>query len=522
MGCYDVEYKGGFFIGFLPFFLHFFRVFHLFTRFFLRCQVAAWREYHWLECYMYGCLKDTANDRLALRLLLKSARHGIPILGIKNPVILHSTYPTEKINQRFQKADSKIQTDSNPDSKPDSKTDSKSSIKYTPNPNFELDSLYLTQYLDNTPNPKVTAHPSARRLAALVAQAITCYCKNSGHAGDMINDYKLTREDFIFESCGIEEIHDFQNYKKTAFTVDRMKQITTRFDKNSALQVQLYEIFVKLLDMVHKNAVTISRNRVNHDKGQVDEDERHQIGLALYPRVSFLNHSCKPNAFLAFGNLGNVQVKITERIQSGDSINISYGPTAFRSNTRVRKEFLFQNYCFPCGCVACSPNSKLRKEFDDLLKKTVALKCEACLGFLGDKSQGLHVDGFYRCEHCDEKFLLKEKEVKVKEAKFLFEKAKINPGQRLECLEKSLGIAESVYFEMNEILIEIRDKLAHELARNTLFEKAAKYRALRFKWACVCVTHRHNHYFQRFLTSKKTTSEYAPDTEKIQSKPQTN
>ena len=268
---------------------------------------------------MYGCLKDTANDRLALRLLLKSARHGIPILGIKNPVILHSTYPTDKINQRFRKADSKIQTDSKTlsktDLKSDSKPDTKSPQKYAPNPTFELDSLYLTQYLDNTPNPKVTAHPSARRLAALVAQAITCYCKNSGHAGDMINDYKLTREDFVFESCGIEEIHDFQNYKKTAFTVDRMKQITTRFDRNSALQVQLYEIFVKLLDMVHKNAVTISRNRVNHDKGQVDEDERHQIGLALYPRVSFLNHSCKPNAFLAFGNLGNVQVKITERIQ---------------------------------------------------------------------------------------------------------------------------------------------------------------------------------------------------------------
>ena len=112
----------------------------------------------------------------------------------------------------------------------------------------------------------------------------------------------------------------------------------------------------------------------------------------------------------------------------------------------------------------------------------MALKCEACLGFLGDKSQGLHVDGFYRCEHCDEQFLLKAKEAKVKEARFLFEKAKINPGQRLECLEKSLGIAESVYFEMNEILIEIRDKLAHELARNTLFEKAAKYRALGFGW----------------------------------------
>ena len=379
---------------------------------------------------MYGCFKDTENDRLALRLLLKSAKHGVPILGIPNPPDLHKTYSTARLNSRFLQADSKI-------TKPDQ--------KYISNPDFELNSLYLTQLLDNTPNPKVTAHPSARRLAALVAQAITCYCKNSGHAGDMINNYKLTRADFIFECCGIEEIHDFQNYKKTAFTIERMKQITTRFDKNSSLQVQLYEIFIKLLDLVHKNAVTISRNRVSHDKNQVDEDERHQIGLALYPRVSFLNHSCKPNAFLAFGSYGNVQVKITENIQSGDSINISYGPTAFRSNTRVRKEFLFQKYCFPCGCIACSPKSKFQKECDELLKKTVSLKCEICDGFLTEKSLKIMPDGNSVCEHCGEKFSFRDKDRKAKDAMVLYEKAKMNPGKRMEILEESLKIATGVY-----------------------------------------------------------------------------
>ena len=134
------------------------------------------------------------------------------------------------------------------------------------------------------------------------------------------------------------------------------------------------------------------------------------------------------------------------------------------------------SYCFRCGCVACAPSSKQRHAADLLLQHTKSLKCQACEGPLLPASRAKS-----QCEFCPEKFVYRDLENKALEAKNLYQQAQINPKQRRALLEKSLTVGKSIFFEMNELLIEIRDKLAHELARNDEFEVAAEYKMFRKK-----------------------------------------
>ena len=119
----------------------------------------------------------------------------------------------------------------------------------------------------------------------------------------------------------IPDIEDFIISKKIG--LQEMKDSLPVFDAKNNLHKQIFDVVTPLLHLVQKNAVTVSRTEVSTD-ASIDIDERKRMALVLYPRVSFLNHSCKPNCILAFGDQGKVQVKVTETVEAGNRLNITY------------------------------------------------------------------------------------------------------------------------------------------------------------------------------------------------------
>ena len=174
--------------------------------------------------------------------------------------------------------------------------------------------LFLTSMLDNRINSNLDLTQNAKKLAMVILHIIKLY-KNRKPT-----DF-LQRSDFIFNRKYIPDIEDFIISKKIG--LQEMKDSLPVFDAKNNLHKQIFDVVTPLLHLVQKNAVTVSRTEVSTD-ASIDIDERKRMALVLYPRVSFLNHSCKPNCILAFGDQGKVQVKVTETVEAGNRLNITY------------------------------------------------------------------------------------------------------------------------------------------------------------------------------------------------------
>jgi len=87
-----------------------------------------------------------------------------------------------------------------------------------------------------------------------------------------------------------------------------------------------------------------------------------RVGAAMYPSTSEINHSCRPNANFFFKN-DHIVVKSNQRIEKGQEIFISYGPTimSIRSTNERRKE-LMENYGFLCQCPFCRQDEEEEEE----------------------------------------------------------------------------------------------------------------------------------------------------------------
>jgi hypothetical protein len=79
------------------------------------------------------------------------------------------------------------------------------------------------------------------------------------------------------------------------------------------------------------------------------------VGGAIFPTMSFFNHSCYPNA----QRLGyqNVQVvRILRSVVRGEEINIDYGFDFYANTREERQRRANQQYFFDCQCQACCEN----------------------------------------------------------------------------------------------------------------------------------------------------------------------
>ena len=78
-------------------------------------------------------------------------------------------------------------------------------------------------------------------------------------------------------------------------------------------------------------------------------------GTGLYAGQAMLNHSCRPNAEIAFPfNNSTLAVNATRSIEEGEQIFISYlDPCTLGRGRHSRNKVLRENYLFACGCDKC-------------------------------------------------------------------------------------------------------------------------------------------------------------------------
>ena len=91
------------------------------------------------------------------------------------------------------------------------------------------------------------------------------------------------------------------------------------------------------------------------------QDNLETVGRALFPSyISFVNHSCIPNACLVF-NQNRAEVRALRSIDKDEKIYISYIDVC--KPREWRKEYLLNEYFFDCCCVRCIGSESL-DDFD--------------------------------------------------------------------------------------------------------------------------------------------------------------
>lgn len=103
------------------------------------------------------------------------------------------------------------------------------------------------------------------------------------------------------------------------------------------------------------------------------------IGLALYPTVSLLNHSCDPLLELVFYG-DRCVVRAVQNCHAGRELFIDYGQVYYVAGRSDRRAALSRQYHFDCGCVACSSDWGLKAH---LPSGAAVLKCVHCGAALG-------------------------------------------------------------------------------------------------------------------------------------------
>eukprot|EP00761_Pharyngomonas_kirbyi_P000825 gb/GECH01000826.1/.p1 GENE.gb/GECH01000826.1/~~gb/GECH01000826.1/.p1 ORF type:complete len:827 (+),score=119.64 gb/GECH01000826.1/:1-2481(+) len=135
---------------------------------------------------------------------------------------------------------------------------------------------------------------------------------------------------------------------------------------------------IKRLFQVEYNAVTLTSltsddNKTDHSHHEHDDTTwelyQERIGKAIFPAISMINHSCSPNAYLAFeyGRDTNTpmvtaSVVATRPICPGEPVTISYGPHAGRHRYEDRQRILREKYLFSCHCCRCSRDRTLNTD----------------------------------------------------------------------------------------------------------------------------------------------------------------
>ena len=76
------------------------------------------------------------------------------------------------------------------------------------------------------------------------------------------------------------------------------------------------------------------------------------IGGAIFPTISFFNHSCYPNA-MRIGYPNQQMIRVVRLIPKGAEVNIDYGFDFYATPIEYRQRRAAANYHFECSCVAC-------------------------------------------------------------------------------------------------------------------------------------------------------------------------
>ena len=101
-----------------------------------------------------------------------------------------------------------------------------------------------------------------------------------------------------------------------------------------------------------------------------------EIGSAIYPVLSLINHSCDPSVVRhSYGDI--CVVRAIRNIPKGNEILDNYGALYPLTPCSERREKLSKQYYFMCNCLACQDDFPL---YFDTPSEVPVFKCESCLG----------------------------------------------------------------------------------------------------------------------------------------------
>lgn len=101
-----------------------------------------------------------------------------------------------------------------------------------------------------------------------------------------------------------------------------------------------------------------------------------EIGSAIYPVLSLINHSCDPNVVRhSYGNV--CVVRAIRNIPKGSEVLDNYGALCALTPTQERRQKLALQYFFTCNCQACTDDYP---QYMDIPSDTPVFKCDNCSG----------------------------------------------------------------------------------------------------------------------------------------------
>lgn len=137
----------------------------------------------------------------------------------------------------------------------------------------------------------------------------------------------------------------------------------------------LHQFYSKYLDFPeHQNLLTLF-SQVHCNGFTLEDEELSHIGLAVFPDIALVNHSCCPNVIVTYRGI-NAEVRAVQDISPGQEIYISYIDVLYRTEDRIER--LRDVYYFNCDCKECGTKSmdvmkmKVRKLSDEISQKDVS------------------------------------------------------------------------------------------------------------------------------------------------------
>lgn len=197
-------------------------------------------------------------------------------------------------------------------------------------------------------------------------------------------------------------------------------------------------LLLKHLQIIQFNSHEISGLAFVKDKISFKESKNIQLGLALYPTVTFCNHSCYPAVARYFQ--GNRMVVLNIRpLQKGDIVAENYGPVFTHHEQQQRQRKLLSRYWFKCECEACLNNWPMYENMPFKRK----LRCQTCsqsLNLVDPKKTQIKCSGCNTQTNVSEAMLI----ISKAEELYLSGKTHMEAGEREEAIRVYSQYADTI------------------------------------------------------------------------------
>lgn len=222
---------------------------------------------------------------------------------------------------------------------------------------------------------------------------------------DQLKDYTdevpMTEKEKIMAGFDAEGIYDSRNYSTVynlvshtaerdtenllsrsleAVYLTKCLEKTSFFGKASTKKLSAADQFMvgghilRHLQMLPCNAHEVSELAMKPKN--MPESVTMEIGSAIYPVLSLINHSCDPSVVRhSYGDI--CVVRAIRNIPKGIEIFDNYGALYPLTPCSERREKLLKQYYFMCNCIACQDDYPL---YFDTPSEIPVFKCESCLG----------------------------------------------------------------------------------------------------------------------------------------------